>query len=70
MDGIVRIWDLRSTKGAVESFVATGDQHEEGADKKKLPPSKVLALDWSTQGSLIGCAGERGVDIFRVRLGS
>ncbi|KAG8963549.1 ribosome biogenesis protein ytm1, partial [Tulasnella sp. 408] len=28
MDGTVRIWDLRSTTGAVESFVAVGDQQK------------------------------------------
>lgn len=69
MDGIVRIWDLRSTKSAVESFVAMGDQHEPAKEGQKLPPSKVLSLDWS-QGNLIGCAGEKGIDIFRVKLGN
>ncbi|KAG8928205.1 ribosome biogenesis protein ytm1 [Tulasnella sp. 418] len=56
MDGKVRIWDLRSTKGAVESFVATGEGKGSG-------PSRVLGLDWS--GPIIGCAGELGIDIFR-----
>ncbi|KAG8983320.1 ribosome biogenesis protein ytm1 [Tulasnella sp. JGI-2019a] len=69
MDGIVRIWDLRNTKSAVESFVATGDQQGPGKEGKKLLASKVLSLDWS-QGNLVGCGGEKGVDIFRVKLGN
>ncbi|KAG8876847.1 Meiotic recombination protein dmc1 [Tulasnella sp. 331] len=65
MDGIVRIWDLRSTKSAVESFVARGDQNEPAKEGQKQSASKVLSLDWS-QGNLIGCAGEKGIDIFRI----
>ncbi|KAG9043803.1 ribosome biogenesis protein ytm1 [Tulasnella sp. UAMH 9824] len=68
MDGTVRIWDLRSTTGAVESFVAIGDQQKAEESKGKVK-SKVLGLDWS-RGNLIGCAGELGVDIWKVNIGN
>lgn len=64
MDGTVRIWDLRSAQGAVESFTAHGDSE---GDKKR---SKVLSLDWSRNAGLVGCAGELGVDVFRVNVGN
>ncbi|KAG8912666.1 ribosome biogenesis protein ytm1 [Tulasnella sp. 417] len=69
MDGTVRIWDLRSTTGAVESFVAVGDQQKAEESKAKKAKSKVLGLDW-TRGNLIGCAGELGVDVWKVNIGN
>ncbi|KAG9018277.1 ribosome biogenesis protein ytm1 [Tulasnella sp. 427] len=68
MDGTVRIWDLRSTTSAVESFTAIGDQQKAEESKGKIK-SKVLGLDWS-RGNLIGCAGELGVDTWKVNIGN
>jgi ribosome biogenesis protein len=59
-DGVVRVWDLRSTKGAVASFRAW--------DGGK----KVLGVDWdaavSVEGEkgLVGVAGEGGLEVWRV----
>ncbi|KAJ7489962.1 WD40-repeat-containing domain protein [Mycena galericulata] len=54
-DGVVRIWDLRSVKGAtpVASFKPwDGDK-------------KVLGVDWRT-GGIVGVAGEGGLGIWKV----
>ena len=59
-DGLVRVWDLRSTKGAVASF--------RGWDGGK----KVLGVDWDTGASvegkkgIVGVAGEGGLEVWRV----
>ncbi|KAK7680320.1 ribosome biogenesis protein ytm1 [Cerrena zonata] len=53
-DGVVRLWDLRSTKGAVTSFKVW----------EAKSGGKVLSLDWSNGVALIG--GEGGVDVWRV----
>ncbi|KAF9448122.1 ribosome biogenesis protein YTM1 [Macrolepiota fuliginosa MF-IS2] len=52
-DGVVRVWDLRSTKGAVASFKAW-----DGANKK------VLGVDWKR--GVVGVAGEGGVEVWKV----
>ncbi|KAF9483286.1 ribosome biogenesis protein YTM1 [Pholiota conissans] len=51
-DGVVRVWDVRSTKGAVASFKAW--------EGKK----KVLSVDW--RRGVVGVAGEGGLEVWRV----
>ena len=53
-DGVVRVWDLRSTKGAVASFRAW--------DGGK----KVLGVDWDASASVVGVAGEGGLEVWKV----
>ena len=53
-DGVVRLWDLRSTKSAVAAFRAW-----EGAT-----PKKVLSVDWAR--GLVGVGGEGGVEVWKV----
>lgn len=50
-DGVVRLWDLRSTKGALSSFKAW--------EGKK----KVLAVDWKR--GLVGVGGEGGLEVWK-----
>ncbi|KAL5497699.1 YTM1_1 [Sanghuangporus vaninii] len=58
-DGVVRIWDIRSTKGAIASFRAG-----EGTDPEKRGDGKVLGLDW--RDGVMAVGGEPGLDIWRV----
>lgn len=51
-DGIVRLWDLRSTKAAVATFKAW--------DGGK----KVLSVDW--RRGIVGIGGEGGLEIWKV----
>lgn len=51
-DGVVRVWDVRSTKGAVASFRVW-----EGA-------KKVLSVDW--RRGVVGVGGEGGLEVWRV----
>ncbi|KAI0649673.1 ribosome biogenesis protein YTM1 [Trametes meyenii] len=53
-DGAVRVWDLRSTKGAVASFRAW-----EGKGG-----GKVLSVDWAR--GIVGVGGEGGVEVWKV----
>ena len=53
-DGVVRIWDVRSTTREV-------------ANARVWDGQKVLALDWV--GETLGVAGEGGVDIWRAGAG-
>ncbi|EPT02059.1 hypothetical protein FOMPIDRAFT_141932 [Fomitopsis schrenkii] len=55
-DGAVRLWDLRSTKGAVTSFRAWEATLKKGG--------KVLSVDWAR--GVVGVGGEGGVEIWRV----
>ncbi|KAI0356770.1 ribosome biogenesis protein YTM1 [Trametes cingulata] len=56
-DGVVRLWDLRSTKGAVASFKAwAGRPAGEGR--------KILSVDWAR--GVVGVAGEGGVEVWKV----
>lgn len=55
-DGVVRVWDVRSTKAAVSSF-----------DLWRKEGKKVLAVSWGS--GVIGVAGEGGVEIWRLREG-
>ncbi|KAG2340473.1 WD40 repeat-like protein [Suillus weaverae] len=48
-DGIARLWDLRSTKGAVTSF-------------RVWDGMKVLAVDWA--GDVVGIGGEGGMEVW------
>jgi len=64
-DGVVRIWDLRSTKSAITAFEVTGRGREsrkniQPADRKK----KIMSVDWEYE--IIGVAGESGVEIWRI----
>lgn len=51
-DGVVRIWDLRSTKGAMATFKAW--------DGGK----KVLSVDWKR--GVVGVGGEGGLEVWKV----
>lgn len=51
-DGIVRVWDVRSTKGAVATFRAW-----EGKQK-------VLSVDW--RRGIVGVGGEGGLEVWKV----
>jgi ribosome biogenesis protein len=51
-DGIVRVWDLRSMKGAMATFKAW--------DGLK----KVLSIDW--RRGLVGVGGEGGLEVWKV----
>ena len=64
-DGVVRIWDLRSTKSAITAFEVTGQSREsrknvQPADRKK----KIMSVDWGYE--IIGVAGECGFEIWRI----
>lgn len=50
-DGVVRVWDLRSTKGALASFKA--------AENAK----KVLSIDWVND--IIAAGGEGGLEVWK-----
>ncbi|KAF8630548.1 hypothetical protein AX15_002850 [Amanita polypyramis BW_CC] len=52
-DGIVRVWDMRSTKSAVASFDAFGS----GRDKDG---KKILGVDWNAEKGVVGVGGEAG----------
>ncbi|KAG1778845.1 hypothetical protein EV702DRAFT_967425, partial [Suillus placidus] len=54
-DGVARLWDLRSTKGAVTSF-------------RVWDGMKVLAVDWA--GNVVGIGGEGGMEVWRIAGGS
>jgi ribosome biogenesis protein YTM1 len=54
-DGVARLWDLRSTKGAVTSF--------EVWDRMK-----VLTVNWV--GDVVGIGGEGGMEDWRIAGGS
>ncbi|KAH9924967.1 WD40 repeat-like protein [Epithele typhae] len=56
-DGVVRLWDLRSTKSAVAAFRAWDGQKDAGA-------RKVLSVDWAK--GLVGVGGEGGVEVWKV----
>ena len=58
-DGVVRIWDVRSAKGAIASFRAG-----EGSEPEKRGDGKVLGLDW--RNGVMAVGGEAGLDIWRV----
>jgi ribosome biogenesis protein len=51
-DGIVRVWDLRSMKGAMASF------------KVWDGVKKVLSVDW--RNGMVGVGGEGGLEVWKV----
>lgn len=57
-DGIIRLWDLRSTKAPVNAFEIVG--------KKGTAPSgkKILSVSWAN--GILVAGGEAGVDLWRV----
>ena len=63
-DGIVRVWDVRSTKEAVSSYAAWNSE-----ECGKAKGGKVLGISWGPNG-VLGVAGEAGVEIWRMRDGS
>ncbi len=56
-DGVVRLWDLRSTRAAVAAFRAWDSDAATG-------PKKVLSVDWAR--GLVGVGGEGGVEVWKV----
>ncbi|KAI0717822.1 WD40 repeat-like protein [Cerioporus squamosus] len=58
-DGVVRLWDLRSTRGAVAAFRAW-----DSASAAGTTPKKVLSVDWAR--GLVGVGGEGGVEVWKV----
>ena len=60
-DGVVRLWDLRSTKSAVAAFKAWEDGKGKGADQG---PKKVLSVDWAR--GMVGVGGEGGDEVWKV----
>ncbi|KAG6854544.1 ribosome biogenesis protein ytm1 [Blastosporella zonata] len=54
-DGVVRLWDLRSTKGAVASF------------KPWSEGKKVLCVEW--EGDMVAVGGEGGLEVWKVNQG-
>ncbi|TFK87208.1 ribosome biogenesis protein YTM1 [Polyporus arcularius HHB13444] len=56
-DGVVRLWDLRSTRAAVAAFRAWESNAGTG-------PKKVLSVDWAR--GLVGVGGEGGVEVWKV----
>lgn len=54
-DGVVRLWDVRSVRGAVASFKTGGDGGKGG---------KILSVDW--QGGIVAVGGEGGLEVWRV----
>ena len=56
-DGVVRLWDLRSTKAAIAAFRAWEGQTNAGG-------RKVLSVDWAR--GLVGVGGEGGVEVWKV----
>ncbi|KAF7979791.1 hypothetical protein HWV62_40836 [Athelia sp. TMB] len=55
-DGVVRLWDVRSVKGAVASFHTGEGEGGKGG--------KVLSVDW--QGCVVAVGGEGGLEVWRV----
>ena len=51
-DGIVRVWDLRSMKGAMAAFKVWDEM------------KKVLSVDW--RYGLVGVGGEGGLEVWKV----
>ena len=65
-DGVVRLWDLRSTKAAVNVFSVSGkDQSKRISDPKD--GKKILSLDWAN--AILAVGGETGVELWRVSEG-
>ncbi|KAI1783158.1 WD40 repeat-like protein [Ganoderma leucocontextum] len=58
-DGVVRLWDLRSTKSAVAAFTAW-----EGGKEKDGGPKKVLSVDWAR--GMVDVGGEGGVEVWKI----
>ncbi|KAG6856668.1 ribosome biogenesis protein ytm1 [Tephrocybe sp. NHM501043] len=52
-DGIVRLWDLRSTKGAVASFKPWAGDGQ-----------KILSVEW--EGEIVAVGGEGGLEVWKV----
>jgi ribosome biogenesis protein len=61
-DGIVRVWDLRSTKVPLNSFEVSERKDANGSITKSS--KKVLSIDWANGLLVVG--GEAGIDIWRV----
>ena len=59
-DGIVRIWDLRSTKSAIATFDAFG------SDRNK-DSKKILDVDWNAERGVVGVGGEAGFVVWNFK---
>ncbi|KAI5116666.1 hypothetical protein M0805_007838 [Coniferiporia weirii] len=62
-DGVVRLWDVRSVRGALASFRAGAN-----ASAESRGDAKVLGLDWSR--GVLAVGGEAGLDVWRVQEGA
>ncbi|RXW14654.1 hypothetical protein EST38_g11200 [Candolleomyces aberdarensis] len=62
-DGVVRVWDVRSTKEAVALFKAFNNNDASGNAGVK----KILSVDWYRDVVLVG--GEGGLDVWKVQGG-
>ena len=60
-DGVVRMWDVRSTKSAVADF--------KRADGDESGPGRVLSVDWAAKDELVAIAGEKGLDLWKCEAG-
>lgn len=61
-DGIVRVWDVRSNKGAMATMRAWTDEEE-----KTSQIQKVLSVDWKR--GIVGVGGEGGFEVWKVTEG-
>ncbi|KAF8346605.1 ribosome biogenesis protein YTM1 [Amanita rubescens] len=59
-DGIVRIWDLRSTKSAIATF----DAFESDGNKDS---KKILDVDWNAERGVVGVGGEAGFVVWNFK---
>ncbi|KAF8343088.1 ribosome biogenesis protein YTM1 [Cantharellus anzutake] len=71
-DGLIRLWDVRSTKSPVASFSGF-PQKGEGESPNEKPPAKpskkVICLDWGGKsGDLVLSGGEEGVCVSRASI--
>jgi len=72
-DGLLRLWDVRSTKSPVASFLGYPQTVSEGdAEKDKAQGEaarKVICLDWGGRtGDLVLSGGEEGVCVSRASI--
>ncbi|CCA70307.1 related to microtubule binding protein YTM1-Laccaria bicolor [Serendipita indica DSM 11827] len=63
-DGVVRLWDLRSAKAAVNVFSISGKQHQNDRVSGPKESKKILSLDWAN--GMLAVGGEAGVELWRV----
>ncbi len=72
-DGLIRLWDVRSTKSPVASFLGYPQTVAEDEAEKEKPQGKsakkVICLDWGGRsGDLVLSGGEEGVCVSRASI--